>query len=158
MERENYMNMYTDEEFDKILKHVCKRFNISSKIVEGVLKQAVDEICKDKVLTPQSCPFCGCNEIAISGGEPEDDGLCSAVCERCGAALDIEGDKQTAIEAWNHRVSPVFTREELKIIADILKYDIINNDTSTKDNYTSELKNIKKKIIKKCEDIYFRKD
>ena len=94
---------YTDEEFDKILKYVCKRFNISSKIVEGVLKQAINEICKNKALTPQSCPFCGCNEIAISGGEPEDDGLCSVVCERCGAALDLEGDKQTAIEAWNHR-------------------------------------------------------
>ena len=145
------MNMYTDEEFDKILKYVCKRFNIPSQVVEGVLKQAIDEICEDKALTPQSCPFCGCDEIAISGGKLEDDGLCSAVCERCGAALDIEGDKQTAIEAWNHRISPVFTKEELKVIINVLKYDVINNDD------ISELKGIKKKIIKKCEDIYFRK-
>lgn len=141
----------TSEEIDKVFKYICRRFSVPSQVVDDVLNQAINKICEDKALTPQSCPFCGCDEITISGEKPEDDGLCSAICERCGAALDIEGDKQTAIEAWNHRVSPVFTKEELKVIINVLKYDVINNDD------ISELKGIKKNIIKKCEDIYFRK-
>lgn len=58
------------------------------------------------------CPFCG-GEAIVSGC---DDTLWSVICKKCAASIDYNETKQEAIEAWNRRVQPSFTPDELKEI------------------------------------------
>lgn len=64
------------------------------------------------------CPFCGGTPI-VSGC---DDTLWSVICKKCAASIDYNETKQEAIEAWNRRVQPPFTSDELKEIR--LMFDI----------------------------------
>ena len=58
------------------------------------------------------CPFCGGTPI-VSGC---DDTLWSVICKKCAASIDYNETKQEAIEAWNRRVQPTFTPDELDAI------------------------------------------
>lgn len=58
------------------------------------------------------CPFCGGTPI-VSGC---DDTLWSVICKKCAASIDYNETKQEAIEAWNSRIEPTFTPDELDAI------------------------------------------
>ena len=58
------------------------------------------------------CPFCGGHAI-IDGC---DDTLWIVICKECNASIGYKETKEEAIEAWNRRIEPTFTPDELKEI------------------------------------------
>lgn len=58
------------------------------------------------------CPFCG--GYAIIDGC--DDTLWIVICKECNASIGYKETKEEAIEAWNRRVQPTFTPDELDTI------------------------------------------
>lgn len=80
------------------------------------------------------CPFCGGTPI-VSGC---DDTLWSVICKKCAASIDYNETKQDAIIAWNSRVQPTFTPDELDLIARYMRQDFDGNGA------------LERAIIKKC--------
>lgn len=81
------------------------------------------------------CPFCG--------GEAEffeDEFFCrySVVCTGCGAGTDTYGVERDAMDAWNRRIEPTFTPDELDIIARYMRQDFDGNGA------------LERAILKKC--------
>ena len=81
------------------------------------------------------CPFCG--------GEAEffeDEFFCrySVVCTECGAGTDTYGVERDAMDAWNRRVQPTFTPDELDTIARYMRQDFDGNGA------------LERTILKKC--------
>lgn len=65
------------------------------------------------------CPFCGCEDIAISSGSVfvPDKHWYRCVCMECGAGSDSFGEKEAAIAAWNRRPetpNEPLTRDDLR--------------------------------------------
>ena len=58
------------------------------------------------------CPFCG-GEAIIDGC---DDTLWIVICKECNASIGYKETKEEAIEAWNKRIEPTFTPDELDAI------------------------------------------
>ena len=87
------------------------------------------------------CPFCGGHAI-IDGC---DDTLWSVICKKCAASIDYNETKQDAIEAWNRRIEPMFTPDEL---------DAIRRNVSDW-RAERELSKIEQSIIDKC-DTYLK--
>ena len=58
------------------------------------------------------CPFCGGKAI-IDGC---DETLWIVICKECNASIGYKETVQEAIDAWNNRVQPTFTPEELEEI------------------------------------------
>lgn len=58
------------------------------------------------------CPFCG-GEAIIDGC---DDTLWIVICKECNASIGYKETKEEAIEAWNRRIEPTFTPDELDAI------------------------------------------
>ena len=58
------------------------------------------------------CPFCGGKAI-IDGC---DDTLWIVICKECNASIGYKETKEEAIEAWNLRIEPTFTPDELDTI------------------------------------------
>ena len=58
------------------------------------------------------CPFCGGKAI-IDGC---DETLWIVICKKCDASIGYKETEQEAIEAWNSRVEPTFTPDELDAI------------------------------------------
>ena len=85
------------------------------------------------------CPFCGGHAI-IDGF---DDTLWIVICKECNASIGYKETKEEAIEAWNRRVEPTFTPDELDAIRRMFR-----------DRYprARELPNIEQSIIDKCDD------
>lgn len=81
------------------------------------------------------CPFCGGKAI-IDGC---DETLWITICKKCNASIDYKETKQDAIDAWNRRVEPTFTLDELDAIRRMFTYP------SPLDNA-----DVKKSIIEKC--------
>lgn len=61
------------------------------------------------------CPFCGGQAIVSEAHTVADEtlGLCFVFCKSCRAETSLYRIKQEAIKAWNRRVEPVFTPDEL---------------------------------------------
>lgn len=64
------------------------------------------------------CPFCGGKAEFF-----EDEFFCrySVVCTECGAGTDTYGVERDAIDAWNRRVQPMFTPDELDAIKEMFE-------------------------------------
>ena len=58
------------------------------------------------------CPFCG-GEAIIDGC---DETLWIVICKECNASIGYKETKEEAIEAWNRRIEPTFTPDELDAI------------------------------------------
>ena len=58
------------------------------------------------------CPFCGGRAI-IDGC---DETLWIVICKECNASIGYKETKQDAIDAWNWRIEPTFTPDELDAI------------------------------------------
>ena len=84
------------------------------------------------------CPFCGGKAI-IDGC---DDTLWSVICKKCAASIDYNETKQEAIEAWNRRVQPTFTPDEL----DAIRRNVRGNCVLL----VREFSKIEQSIIDKC--------
>lgn len=84
------------------------------------------------------CPFCGGTPI-VSGC---DDTLWSVICKKCAASIDYNETKQEAIEAWNRRVEPTFTPDEL----DAIRRNVRGNCVLL----VREFSKIEQAIIDKC--------
>lgn len=82
------------------------------------------------------CPFCGGTPI-VSGC---DDTLWSVICKKCAASIDYNETKQEAIDAWNSRVQPTFTLDEL----DAIRRNVCDWRAER------ELSKIEQSIIDKC--------
>ena len=85
------------------------------------------------------CPFCG-GEAIIEGC---DDTLWSVICKKCAASIDYNETKQEAIEAWNRRVQPSFTPDEL----DAIRRNVRDRRAER------ELSKIEQSIIDKCDAV-----
>lgn len=85
------------------------------------------------------CPFCGGKAI-IDGC---DETLWITICKKCNASIDYKETKQDAIDAWNRRIEPTFTLDEL---------DAIRRNVSDW-RAERELSKIEQSIIDKCDDI-----
>lgn len=83
------------------------------------------------------CPFCGGHAI-IDGC---DDTLWIVICKECNASIGYKETKEEAIEAWNKRVEPTFTPDELDAIRRM--FDIRRSER--------ELPEIEQSIIDKCD-------
>lgn len=84
------------------------------------------------------CPFCG-GEAIVSGC---DDTLWSVICKKCAASIDYNDTKQEAIIAWNRRVEPTFTPDEL----DVIRRNVRGNCVLL----VREFSKIEQSIIDKC--------
>ncbi len=64
------------------------------------------------------CPFCGGEAILSESHTVADEtfGLCFVFCKSCRAETSLYSIKQEAIDAWNKRVMPTFTPDELDTI------------------------------------------
>lgn len=82
------------------------------------------------------CPFCGGKAI-IDGC---DDTLWIVICKECNASIGYKETEQEAIDAWNSRVQPMFTPDEL---------DAIRRNVSDW-RAERELPEIEQSIIDKC--------
>ena len=82
------------------------------------------------------CPFCGGRAI-IDGC---DDTLWIVICKECNASIGYKETEQEAIDAWNSRVQPTFTPDEL---------DAIRRNVSDW-RAERELSKIEQSIIDKC--------
>ena len=58
------------------------------------------------------CPFCGGEAVIDSCDET----LWSVICEKCNASIDFKETECEAIDAWNSRIEPTFTLDELDAI------------------------------------------
>ncbi len=65
------------------------------------------------------CPFCG-NVAAIWRDEKH--GIYTAFCTDCNAEIKVCFSREAAVDAWNNRVLPPFTPDQLKEIR--LMFDI----------------------------------
>lgn len=65
------------------------------------------------------CPFCG-NVAAIWRNERYD--TYTVFCTDCNAEIKVRFSREAAVDAWNNRVLPPFTPDELKEIR--LMFDI----------------------------------
>lgn len=83
------------------------------------------------------CPFCGGKAI-VDGC---DDTLWSVICEKCNASIDYNETKQDAIIAWNSRIRPTFTPDEL---------DAIRRMFDERYPRKRKLSDIEQSIIDKC--------
>lgn len=81
------------------------------------------------------CPFCGGKAEFF-----EDEFFCrySVVCTECGARTYTYCVERDAIEAWNGRIEPSFTLDELDIIARYMRQDLDGNGV------------LERTILKKC--------
>lgn len=84
------------------------------------------------------CPFCG--------GEAEffeDEFFCrySVVCTECSAGTNTYGVERDAIDAWNRRIEPTFTPDEL----DAIRRNVRDWQAER------ELSKIEQSIIDKCD-------
>lgn len=84
------------------------------------------------------CPFCG-GEAVISGC---DGGEWSVICIVCDASIGYKGTEREAIEAWNIRVQPEFTLDEL----DAIRRNVRGNCVLL----VREFSKIEQSIIDKC--------
>ena len=82
------------------------------------------------------CPFCGGHAI-VDGC---DETLWIVICKKCDASIGYKETEQEAIEAWNSRVQPTFTPDEL---------DAIRRNVSDW-RAERELSKIEQSIIDKC--------
>lgn len=82
------------------------------------------------------CPFCGGTPI-VSGC---DDTLWIVICKECNASIGYKETKEEAIEAWNKRIEPTFTPDELDLIARYMRQDFDGNGA------------LERAIIEKCAD------
>lgn len=84
------------------------------------------------------CPFCGGHAI-IDGC---DDGQWIVICKECATSIGYNETKQEAIDAWNWRIEPTFTLDELDAIRRMFR-----------DRYprARELSEIEQSIIDKCD-------
>lgn len=82
------------------------------------------------------CPFCG-GEAIVDGC---DDTLWSVICEKCNASIDYNETKHDAIIAWNSRIRPTFTPDEL----DAIRRNVCDWRAER------ELSKIEQSIIDKC--------
>lgn len=80
------------------------------------------------------CPFCGGKAI-IDGC---DDTLWITICKKCNASIGYKETKQDAIDAWNRRIEPTFTPDEIDIIARYMRQDFDGNGA------------LERAILKKC--------
>ena len=69
------------------------------------------------------CPFCG-GEAIIDGC---DDTLWIVICKECNASIGYKETKEEAIEAWNKRIEPTFTPDEIDIIVRYMRQDFDGN-------------------------------
>ena len=85
----------------------------------------------------KQCPFCG-GEAELS----EDEFFCrySVACTECGAGTDAYGNERDAMDAWNKRIEPTFTSDEL----DTIRRNIRDCRSER------ELSKIEQSIIDKC--------
>ena len=90
----------------------------------------------DNKLKP--CPFCG-GEAIIDGC---DDTLWIVICKECNASIGYKETKEEAIEAWNKRIEPTFTPDEL----DAIRRNVRDWQAER------ELSKIEQSIIDKCDD------
>ena len=72
------------------------------------------------------CPFCG-GEAKFF--EDKDYQIYSVTCTECDAGTNAYGIEQDAIIAWNSRVEPTFTPDELDVIARYMRQDFDGNGT-----------------------------
>ena len=84
------------------------------------------------------CPFCGGHAI-IDGC---DDTLWIVICKECNASIGYKETEQEAIEAWNSRVQPTFTLDEL----DAIRRNVRRNCVLL----VREFSKIEQSIIDKC--------
>lgn len=85
------------------------------------------------------CPFCG-GEAIIDGC---DDTLWIVVCKECNASIGYKETKEEAIEAWNRRIEPTFTPDEL----DAIRRNVRDLRAER------ELSKIEQSIIDKCDAV-----
>lgn len=81
------------------------------------------------------CPFCG-GEAQLIGHSPY-----SITCRKCRATTVICNTPDDAIKAWNNRVQPTFTLDEIDIIARYMRQDLEGNGA------------LEKAILEKCNRI-----
>ena len=84
------------------------------------------------------CPFCGGKAKLF---EDKDYQIYSATCTECDAGTNAYGIEQDAIEAWNRRVQPMFTPDEL----DAIRRNVRDWQAER------ELSKIEQSIIDKCD-------
>lgn len=84
------------------------------------------------------CPFCGGHAI-IDGC---DETLWIVICKECNASIGYKETEQEAIEAWNGRVEPTFTPDEL----DAIRRNVRGNCVLL----VREFSKIEQSIIDKC--------
>lgn len=87
------------------------------------------------------CPFCG-NVAAIWRDEKR--GICTIFCTDCNAEIKLCFSRQAAIDAWNNRVLPPFTLDEL---------DAIRRMFRDRFPRARELPEIEQSIIGKCDAV-----
>lgn len=83
------------------------------------------------------CPFCGKLHHEVSDYKP----VYRVECTFCGARTGNYNSEQEAIKAWNERVEPTFTLDEL----DVTRRDVRDWRTER------ELSKIEQSIIDKCD-------
>lgn len=85
------------------------------------------------------CPFCGGKAKLF---EDKDYQIYSVTCTECDAGTNAYGIEQDAIDAWNGRIEPTFTPDELDAIRRM--FDIRRSER--------ELSKIEQAILDKCDD------
>lgn len=83
------------------------------------------------------CPFCG-GRAMLSGCE---DWQWTVICNECDSLIGYNETEQAAIDAWNNRVLPPFTLDEL---------DAIRRMFAERYPRASKLPEIEQSIIDKC--------
>ena len=85
------------------------------------------------------CPFCG-NVAAIWRDEKH--GIYTVFCTDCNAEIKVCFSREAAVDAWNNRVLPPFTPDEL----DAIRRNVRDWRAER------ELSKIEQSIIDKCDD------
>ena len=70
------------------------------------------------------CPFCGGKAIL---SEDKRYNVHSVFCNECYIETSLQNTEQETIEAWNRRVQPTFTPDELDVIARYMRQDFDGN-------------------------------
>ena len=86
----------------------------------------------------EPCPFCG-GEAKLF--EDKDYQIYSVTCTECDAGTNAYGIEQDAIDAWNKRIEPTFTPDEL----DAIRRNVRDLRAER------ELSKIEQSIIDKCD-------
>ena len=81
------------------------------------------------------CPFCGGKAILSADKHYN---IYSVWCDECCAGTSNYGEEKEAIDAWNSRVQPTFTPDELDAIARYMRQDFDGNCA------------LERAILKKC--------